>query len=228
MRHWKPYIREAVAQLSDDGFQRVVAICMAPHASRMSTGAYRKKLEEARGRARSPAGRRFRRKLARPAPVHPGPGRKGARRPRRASRLRRCPGLRYVFQRPQPAGLHPRSRATRTPASSCTPPPGGGQPGPGPGPMAVLLPERRRDGWALAGPPYRPRSSRSWQPTGVKDVLVTPVGFVAEHVEILYDLDIEARQRPRTAASTSTAAHPSTLTALHRSPGTARAPAALA
>jgi ferrochelatase len=29
---------------------------------------------------------------------------------------------------------------------------------------------------------------------GVRDVLVAPIGFVCDHVEILYDLDIEARQ----------------------------------
>ena len=27
---------------------------------------------------------------------------------------------------------------------------------------------------------------------GVKDLLVAPIGFIADHVEVLYDLDIEA------------------------------------
>ena len=30
---------------------------------------------------------------------------------------------------------------------------------------------------------------------GVRSVVCVPVGFVADHVEILYDVDIEARQR---------------------------------
>jgi ferrochelatase len=30
---------------------------------------------------------------------------------------------------------------------------------------------------------------------GVRRVLVAPVGFVADHLEILWDLDVEARQR---------------------------------
>src|SRR5512146_1447310 len=47
MRHWKPYIREAVGQIAADGCQGGVAFCMTPHASSMSTGAYRKKLREA-------------------------------------------------------------------------------------------------------------------------------------------------------------------------------------
>jgi ferrochelatase len=28
----------------------------------------------------------------------------------------------------------------------------------------------------------------------VRDVVVVPVGFVCDHVEVLYDLDVEARQ----------------------------------
>ncbi len=33
---------------------------------------------------------------------------------------------------------------------------------------------------------------------GVRSVLCVPVGFVADHVEVLYDIDIEAQQRART------------------------------
>ncbi len=47
MRHWRPFIRETAAQMAADGVRRCVAICMAPHASRLSTGAYRARLDEA-------------------------------------------------------------------------------------------------------------------------------------------------------------------------------------
>jgi ferrochelatase len=30
-------------------------------------------------------------------------------------------------------------------------------------------------------------------PKGVRDVVVAPIGFVCDHVEVLYDLDVEAR-----------------------------------
>jgi ferrochelatase len=33
--------------------------------------------------------------------------------------------------------------------------------------------------------------------SGAKDVLVCPIGFVADHLEILYDLDVEAQQFAR-------------------------------
>lgn len=47
MRHWHPYIKDVVAQMAGDGVHHVLAICMAPHYSLMSIGAYRKKLDEA-------------------------------------------------------------------------------------------------------------------------------------------------------------------------------------
>ena len=47
MRHWRPTIMETVAQMAEDGVQHCVAICMAPHYSRLSIGAYRRQLDEA-------------------------------------------------------------------------------------------------------------------------------------------------------------------------------------
>lgn len=47
MRHWHPYIRETVARMAEEGVRRGVAICMAPHYSRLSIGAYRAALDEA-------------------------------------------------------------------------------------------------------------------------------------------------------------------------------------
>jgi ferrochelatase len=47
MRHWHPYIREAMDTARKDGVRRLVAVAMAPHFSRMSIGAYQRKVEEA-------------------------------------------------------------------------------------------------------------------------------------------------------------------------------------
>lgn len=47
MRHWSPFIKDVVAQMAADGVKQVVALCMAPHYSSLSIGAYRKKLDEA-------------------------------------------------------------------------------------------------------------------------------------------------------------------------------------
>lgn len=47
MRHWHPYIHEVVPEILHDGADRCVGIVMAPHYTRMSVGAYVARLEEA-------------------------------------------------------------------------------------------------------------------------------------------------------------------------------------
>jgi ferrochelatase len=47
MRHWYPYIRETVANMAAAGITNIITICMTPFFSRMSTGAYYDHLERA-------------------------------------------------------------------------------------------------------------------------------------------------------------------------------------
>jgi ferrochelatase len=47
MRNWKPFIADAVRRLSEHGVKHLVAICLAPQNSRTSTGLYRRRLTEA-------------------------------------------------------------------------------------------------------------------------------------------------------------------------------------
>lgn len=47
MRNWKPYIEEAVRKLAEDGAGQMVAVCLAPHNSRTSIDLYRKHLSQA-------------------------------------------------------------------------------------------------------------------------------------------------------------------------------------
>jgi len=41
MRNWKPFIGDTVKAIADQGFERVIAICLAPQNSRTSVGLYR-------------------------------------------------------------------------------------------------------------------------------------------------------------------------------------------
>jgi len=41
MRNWKPFIRDAVHAIATEGYERVIAICLAPQNSRTSVGLYR-------------------------------------------------------------------------------------------------------------------------------------------------------------------------------------------
>lgn len=47
MKHWHPFIGEAVRQMDADGVRRVIAIVLAPHYSRLSVEGYRAYLDEA-------------------------------------------------------------------------------------------------------------------------------------------------------------------------------------
>ena len=47
MRNWRPLIADAVAQMSADGIERAAVICLAPQNSRTSVGQYRASLETA-------------------------------------------------------------------------------------------------------------------------------------------------------------------------------------
>ena len=46
MRHWAPWIEETVGQMLDDGIERAVAIVLAPHFSSMSIAKYQAKVED--------------------------------------------------------------------------------------------------------------------------------------------------------------------------------------
>jgi ferrochelatase len=47
MRHWHPYIADAIERIVADGHRRLVGIVLAPHYSAMSVGAYERKLADA-------------------------------------------------------------------------------------------------------------------------------------------------------------------------------------
>jgi len=49
MRHWHPFIADAFEEIRSDGVERVVALALAPHFSTMSIGAYQRKIEDGRG-----------------------------------------------------------------------------------------------------------------------------------------------------------------------------------
>ncbi len=192
MRHWKPYIRDAVAQIAADGFQSVVAFCMTPHASAMSTGAYLKKLREAVTASPTPLSVNFIESwYDQPFLVEA-----LARRVRQAvlqfsAEIR--PKIHYLFTAhslpasivaqgdPYPEQLQATARLVAA--------------------ALGLAPEQWSFGYQSAGAApgawlgpsiedILPRMASQ----GIQNILVTPVGFMADHVEVLYDLDIEAQE----------------------------------
>jgi len=47
MKHWHPFIGDVIPRMAADGVRRAIAIVLAPHYSRMSVGGYRQYVEEA-------------------------------------------------------------------------------------------------------------------------------------------------------------------------------------
>ncbi|HEU5003072.1 MAG TPA: ferrochelatase [Actinomycetota bacterium] len=47
MKHWHPFVREAVEQIAADGHDRVIGLVLAPHYSKMSIGGYEQRLRAA-------------------------------------------------------------------------------------------------------------------------------------------------------------------------------------
>ena len=61
------------------------------------------------------------------------------------------------------------------------------------GRLVAVLAVRRPHAGAVARARTSSRSSATWRPPGRADgVLVCPQGFVSDHLEVVYDLDIEA------------------------------------
>lgn len=55
MRNWHPFIRETMAQIQADGIDRIVAVCLAPQYSKMSVGLYFRRVQEAKQELGVPA-----------------------------------------------------------------------------------------------------------------------------------------------------------------------------
>lgn len=54
MKHWHPFIAETMPRIAADGVRDVVALVLAPHYSRMSVGGYRRYVEEANATLEQP------------------------------------------------------------------------------------------------------------------------------------------------------------------------------
>jgi len=187
MRHWHPYIKDTLAQMQAQGIARAIGLAMAPHYSRMSIGAYYKKIEE----AQSPI------EMARIERWHLLPGYLDALADRVRAALQRFPAearatVPIIFSAhslperilswndPYPDEL----RATVAAVMERL--------GPHPHEFAFQSAAISNEPWL--GPDVGAALDRL-AAAGQRHVLIAPVGFVVEHVEILYDIDIVYQQQ---------------------------------
>jgi ferrochelatase len=54
MKHWHPFIGDVIPQIVADGIRRIIAIGLAPHYSRMSIGGYKQYVDEAVSKLATP------------------------------------------------------------------------------------------------------------------------------------------------------------------------------
>ncbi len=191
MKHQRPYLEVVVEEMAADGIERAVGLVLAPHYSRFSVGEYVERVE----RAAAAGGPRF--SFVKSYATHPAFVDFVASRVREA-RDRLPEDLRdaapVVFsahslpQRilaagdPYPDELAGTARAV----------------------ASRLGLSNHRTAWQSAGRTGEPWLGpdltdvlRDMAADGVRAVVACPVGFVCDHLEILYDVDIEAQQVAR-------------------------------
>ena len=191
MRHWEPYIADTLTEMAHEGRRRAVGVVLAAHRSPASWEAYLASVDEARGR------------LGESAPLVDYVARWSdhplfieALAERTSAAIASVPEARrgrarIVFTAHSiPTGMAERSGYTaglKRTAGLLT------------GRLGVAT-------WSLAftsrsGNPSDPwlepdigDALRTLQRDGARDVVVSPIGFLSDHVEVLYDLDIATRR----------------------------------
>lgn len=191
MKHWHPYIGDVLKRMAQDGVERFTAVALAPHYSRISIGGYRKAIDE----GSAAAGRTFdvtfvERWHDRPEFIEMMAGLVRDALTQFPADVR--DSVTVVFSA---HSLPVRIREWNDPYES-----------------ELLDSSRRvaetlqlrdwRFAWQSAGETGEPWIGpdildflETLHAEGVRNVLQVPIGFVAEHLEILWDIDYEAKQK---------------------------------
>jgi len=178
MKHWQPRIAEAVESALSGGATRIVGVVLAPHYSRLSVGEYRERLEAA-------VGGRAELELVESWHDHE---------PFvdvLADRVRGTDAW-VVFtahslpERILADGDPYRDQLLETSRLVAE--------GAGLERWSFAFQSASPTGEPWLGPDILEELGRLHE-AGVRSVLVAPVGFVSDHLEILWDLDVEARER---------------------------------
>lgn len=193
MRHWSPWIEDAVGRMADDGVERAVSLVLAPHFSKESISKYQQRI------AGGEDIHRVRFDWRHVESYHDEPALIEAFANRVTDGLSRWPEA-------ERGGVHVIFSAHALPARILNE----GDPYQDQlWETAALVAGKAglpKDRWSWAyqsagrtpepwlGPPYEEHLD-ALAAKGVKNVVAIAVGFVSDHVEILFDLDIKAKQK---------------------------------
>lgn len=195
MRHWSPWIEDTIREMLDDGIYRAVSLVLAPHFSKMSIAKYHDRILSGLKMYHGDI------QFAHVESYHDAPGLIQALAQRVEWGLERWPpkqrpeahvvfsahslpvriietGDPYVDQLHETARLVANKAGLAESQWSWSYQSAGRSPEPWLGPQ---LPEHLQ---ALSE-------------QGIKNVVSVPVGFVSDHVEILFDIDIQAQEMAR-------------------------------
>ena len=170
MRHWTPFIQESVEELRREGIERVIGLAAAPHYSPISGGAYQTVLEKAAPDLKITLIRSW---AGEPA-LHQC----------WASRLRVGPSVLFTAHSIPVEGAEPYPQELQTTVRG----------------IVDLLPGVE---WSFAYqsrspspiPWLGPEIPEKLKELSGREVWVAPIGFISEHVETLYDLDVLHRSQ---------------------------------
>jgi ferrochelatase len=190
MRNWHPFIRETMDKVRESGVERLAAVCLAPQYAELSVGLYIKRTEEAARDAGVTA------QLSWARSYHDEPMLIEA-----FGELLKPEGRKVLFTAhslPEKAlaGGDPYDRETRRTAALVAE-----QAGVADWDFAYQSQGMTDDRWL--GPTVESCIDR-YAEAGVKDLVIDPIGFVCDHVEILYDIDIGFRDYGATKGITVT------------------------
>lgn len=185
MRNWHPLIQEVMERIQADGVERLVAICLAPQYSKFSVGLYFRRVQEAK------MALGMRTEILWAKSFHDHPSLIGAF----AEKLRQAgPGDRIlltahslpekVLERSDPYDHEVRATARLVAEAA----------GLGNWDFAYQSQGMTADRWL--GPTVESKLD-DYAAAGVQRVVLAPIGFVADHVEVLYDIDIFFRNYAR-------------------------------
>lgn len=215
MRYWDPFISDALTDLKDAGCERVIGVSLSPFESKVSSGAYREAVAEAIDAiggmtyveapiaGEMPEFAEFLADSAKDALEHVGDGRIVI-----AFTAHSLPTSDLVDNDPYPAGLQ---RVADTIAGAMGLDAGreaagetlfdsfasfGAESGPTPWFMAYQSKGARPGGWLE---PDVDELIDQAAEAGFDAIVVCPIGFITDHMETLYDLDIVAAERAERA-----------------------------
>jgi ferrochelatase len=213
MRHWRPYIKDAVRAMADDGVKEAASVVMSPFTSNAATGGYVKDVEEASASVKTPP-------EIRPVPdwhTHP------------LFLESVAEEMKLALADMPPAGdvlailsLH------SLPKASLADDPYEAKIRESAAELKKLMPMDMTIAYQSKGGgvgewlgPGTEDAVLEAKRLGKKGVLIVPLGFVAEHVETLYDIDILFRRAAASAGlsfgrSRPLGAHPKFISMLAR------------